>query len=195
MSLVSNAIGRPGLLIALLSRMPSAQTAPPMRATPSGTPLAAYRAFFQHVQYLETAANTAGSSEAAQLRNYHQRNLGLNNQEASAIKNIAAAHAAVVGDLDKQAAAIIVATRAKFPGGRLPSKSGLPQVPAQLGDLQKQRDEATLVHVRALRSQLLPGSAQKIDSYVKVRFANKAQMPSVGPHPGAPQSVPATTRQ
>jgi hypothetical protein len=194
MSFLFNAIRRTSMLIAVLSPMISAQTAAPiMNTTPSGTPLAAYRAFFQHVQYLETAANTASSSEATQLRNYHQKNIGLNNEEASAMKNIAAEHVAAVGALDKQAAVIIAATRAKFPGGRLPSKSALPQVPTQLDQFQKQRDNATLAQVQALQSQLLPGSAQKLDSYVKVKFANKAQVPSIGP--AAPKSVSARTGQ
>jgi hypothetical protein len=172
----------------LLTAQGSGPSAP---ATPSGTPLAAYRAFFRHLEFLETFAATASPSEAADLRSFQQRIIGLTDQEAASVKQAAATHIAAIDAIEKQAAAVIQAARSQFPKGQLPSKSALPPVPPQLAQFQKQRDDATLAHIQAMQATLSSGSAKKLDDYVRVQFATKAPITPSGAPPPRPPSPQA----
>ena len=127
----------------------------------SGTPLPAYRAFFQNIQSLEAAANNTTAQEATELRTYHQRKIGLTDREATQIKTAAATNVAAIATIEQQAAAIIAEARAKFPGGTLPLKACARRRRRGSGQLQQQRDILTAAHIHGLQNQLGAGSSKK----------------------------------
>src|SRR5258708_1860017 len=77
-----------------------------LNTTDTGTALASYRAFFHHDQYLKTAAKTANAGEAADVETWHQKYIGLNDQESGQLHQIAAMNISAVDALEKQAAQI-----------------------------------------------------------------------------------------
>lgn len=147
----------------------------PVATSATGTPLPAYRAFFNHVQFLEDEANKASNrgdaKEATELRKHHQNAAVLNDQEAALMKQIANIHVNAIDPIEKRAGQVIQAERAKVQAGRLTSRTQLPSPPAELGQLQKQRDDATTAHIQNLQN-MLGASFSKLDAYVKTQFHN-----------------------
>lgn len=159
--------------------------------TTTGTPLAAYRAFFHQVQYLESEAQKATLTESADLRAWHQKQIGLTVQEAAQLRQIAAIHAAAINALDEAASRIIQSQRSQFPGGRLNSKESLPPPPPALAQLQKQRDALTMSHVLNLQATLSAASFAKLDPWIKANF----RQDGAKPRPALPAPGPQGAKQ
>lgn len=164
-----------------------AQVGPALSGT--GTPLPAYRAFFYQVQYLQATAQTAAPADAAVLQNWHQTHIGLTDQEAALLKQVAAAHFSAIDAIDKQAAQIIQTERAQFPGGQLPSHGALPAPSQQLTQLQQQRDSATLTYIQMLQGGMSAASFSKVDAWIKANFSQQIKKPA------PPSARPAVTAQ
>lgn len=147
----------------------------------AGTPLVAYRAFFRQVQYLQTAAQNASPAEAAQLQSWHQTHIGLTAQEAAQLKDVAATHVAAMDAIEQQAAQILQAYRAQFPG-KLASSASRPPPPPQLAQFQQQRDDLTLSHIQSLQASLSAGSLTKLDSWIQANFNQTTGTPSTKSH-------------
>jgi len=147
--------------------------------TASGTPLVAYRAFFHHVQFLQATANAVSATAGpAALRSYWQMHIGLSDKEAAQLNDIAAAHVPAIDAIEQQAATVIRNYRGSYTEGRLPTASSLPAPPAELGQLQKQRDDLTSIHIQNLRNAFSADSFARLDAYIKSNYLNHATMPS-----------------
>jgi hypothetical protein len=173
----------------LFSTGVSAQSQTGMAATSTGTPLAAYRAFFHQMQFLEDEAQKATLTESTALRAWHQKQLGLTAQDATQLRQIAATHVAALKGLEEAASRIIEAQRSQFPGGRLASPNSLPPPPPGLAQLQKQRDDLTTAHVQGLQAALSAASFAKLDPWIKANFKQQ------GAKPGVPRPAPQGANQ
>jgi hypothetical protein len=150
-----------------------------LTTTSTGTPLAAYRAFFHQVQYLESEAQKATLTESLELRAWHQKQIGLTVQEAAQLRQIATIHVAAINALDEAASRIIQIQRSQFPGGKLESKDSLPPPPPALAQLQKQRDDLTMSHVQNLQATLSAQSFANLDPWIKANFRQEGAKPNV----------------
>lgn len=154
----------------------AAQNGPALSAT--GTPLPAWRAFFHQVENLKAAARSASPGDAAELAQWQQKRIGITDQEAAQVQQIAATHIAAIAAVDKQATRLIQEQAAQFPGGRLPSKDALPAPLPALGQLQQQRDTLTLSHIHSLQASVGVTSFSKIDAWIKSNFSQQVKKPA-----------------
>lgn len=97
-----------------------------------------YSLIFRHVLYLQANGGSAGSMSPSIARFYTDR-IGATSTENATLLAEARAWKAEVDPLDAQAHAIVVAIRAKTPGGHLAPGQQPPAAPQQLYDLQTQR--------------------------------------------------------
>jgi hypothetical protein len=92
---------------------------------------------------------------------------GLNNSESDSLDRVAARLRMQLKPLDDRAVAVIQASRAKFPGGRLPKGVAPPPPPAELGELQRQRDGFLRQAVRDLEGELGTAGYAKLGAHLK----------------------------
>jgi len=125
---------------------------------------------------------------------------GLNDAEAEVMSRVAARMKERVAPLDQRARAIIQAARQKFPGGRLQPGAVPPPPPAELADLQRQRDAVVAQAVRDLEQELGPAGLAKLESHLNQTMLQK-KPPSLtiaGPKdigPPGQTARPASSRQ
>jgi hypothetical protein len=163
-----------------------------LAVTPQGTVLAAYRAFFHQVQYLQSVAQTANTAEAAELQGWHQKNIGITASEAIELKQIAAAHLAAVAQIENRASQILASQQSLLPTGVLTSHSALPPLLPALSQLQAQRDDLTMKTVSTLQAEFSSGSFAKLDTWVKAHFSQDAKTPAGSrPIPPSPSAIRA----
>ena len=159
--------------------------------TQSGPPIgvpALYRAFFRHLAFLDQQADAldAQGKDGSALRNFYQNAIGLTVEEAAVLKQAGGACVTAVQQTDQAAQQLIQAARAKFPDRKVPSAAALPKPPAELGLLNKQRDDVSNLWIANLRASLGPASFQKLDTYVQTRFVRQVSSVAVPNPPAAP---------
>jgi hypothetical protein len=137
-------------------------------------PLALYRAFFHHIQFLESEAVKAdalGQPDAAELRGIYQKKIGIAAADASVLTQWAATNVQAVQQLNATAQQIIQAHRAQYPGGIVPAGQPHPTPPPQLAALTKQRDSVTSAHIQSLKASLSADAFAKVDNFVQTQFS------------------------
>jgi hypothetical protein len=152
----------------------------PAQSTPSAAPkqppnpLALYRAFFHHVQFLEAEAVKAdalGQPDAAELHGIYQNKIGIAAADAAVLKQWASTDVQAVQQLNATAQQIIQAHRAQYPGGIVPAGQPHPTPPPQLAALTKQRDSVTSAHIQSLKASLSADAFAKVDNFVQTQFS------------------------
>jgi hypothetical protein len=172
-------------LVVCGSLIVKAQTGSPA-VTATGTPLAAYRHFFRHVQYLESVANSKSGDKAKHIRQHYQLRLGLSDQESSHLKRVSAEATTALDAMEQRAAAIINEERAKYPGGKLLSRDSLPRPPAELAQLQQERDNLTRTHIQSLNTVFSSAAFGKLDNWIKSTISATETGPKARPVPPTP---------
>ncbi|MGE5487132.1 MAG: hypothetical protein ACM3ZB_04835 [bacterium] len=117
---------------------------------------------------------------------------GLNDSEAGVMVSVAARMRSQVQPLDDRAQAIIQAVRAKYPGGRLQPGTVPPPLPAELAELQRQRNAIVEQAVRELDRELGPAGRAKLNSHLEERMRQKAfkRLPVQSPDQIGPSGSP-----
>ena len=136
--------------------------------------LALYRAFFNHVQFLEdeaVRADALGKPDAVELRAVYQKKVGLTAADTTVLKQWAATNTQAVQQLNSTAKQIILADRARYPAGKVPAGQSPPTAPSQLTLLTQQRDTITAAHIQSLKAALSADGAAKIDHFVQNQFS------------------------
>ena len=179
-------------MVAQVGRPPVPPSPPP--ATPSSLPAdVLYRAFFRHVEALDQAAAAVESKQGkngSDLRNYYQRILGLTDQEAAVLKQVASACNHAVQQQDERARNVINAARSQTPR-LLASAAAIPAPPAALKQLGEGRTSISTAYLQSLQSSLGSGAATKLDDYVRKKFApNVSSVPIVKHTPKDKVSLP-----
>jgi hypothetical protein len=141
--------------------------------------------FFPSPELSRDQGPGASAAEAAAIRKAEHTRTGLTDQQAAQVSKAAAASLASVASLNSQAAQIVAAQLAKFPGGKLPSASAVPAPLPQLAALQKQRDDMTTSQVAELQTLLGATAFARLDYYVRTTFKPKPAPPGTA-HPNIP---------
>lgn len=95
---------------------------------------------------------------------------GLSAAETETLDRVTATLRNRVTPLDLRARAIIQAARAKYPGGRLPQGVTPPEPPAELAELQRQREADVGAAVQELDRELGPAGRNKFQEYMERTF-------------------------
>lgn len=159
-------------------------------APPAGVPTPVlYRLFFEHAEALDRDAEEMDrrGEDGDELRQYYQQALGLSDDSAGAMRQQYAQTLAAVREIDERARAIIQATRARFPGGRVPEGQKAPRPPAELAALTQELDDEILRGVGQLRGAVGDTDFEKIDRYLKIQFARNITPVSVPQEPAPKQ--------
>ncbi len=133
-----------------------------------------YRAFFHNIAHLDLAATQeeAQGRSGSELRAYYRSKIGLSENEARALRTVAASCVAQLQEKDAEAKALIQKIRARTPGGKLASRAELPSLPPELARMQQERDEITQRHIDELAASLGAESFGKVDAFVKARYSS-----------------------
>jgi hypothetical protein len=150
-----------------------------------------YGIFFREVAAFKKKAQEKEShgQDASFLRNFHKNKLKLNDRQAQALDRIVEEANRETERLDKQAKKIIDDARARHPEGKLNKGEALPAPPAELKDLQQERDKLVLDAREKLRAALGGAEFQLLDDFLQQDVTNK--MKPVQPAPGRPETPPS----
>jgi len=121
------------------------------------------------------------------------REAGLDEAEAESMGRVATRMRAQVEPLDQRAQEIIQAARQQYPGGRLQPGEIPPAPPAELADLQNQRDAAVRQAVRDLERELGPAGLARLESHLKRTMLREGTSSMIVPSPSdiGPPGEPA----
>ena len=123
----------------------------------------------------EATAREAKGEAAAHLRQYPQRHLQLDAQQAQTIQTIAEQYTQEVMPVDKEAKRIIGAARARYPHGELPVGATPPPPPEGLKPLEAKRTELLLKAREQVRTTLGDTTFQRFDDFVRQDIAKQMQ--------------------
>lgn len=142
-----------------------------------------YGQFFRHLISLKKQAkdNELKSKKASKLRTHYKDKIGLKDDQALILDQIAADCLREMDRTDEKAKKIIDAAHARFPNGQIPQGQQLPSPPIELKKLQRERDMSVLQSRRKLREKLGDYEFQLIDDYVKIKFAREIKPAAVKP--------------
>lgn len=129
-----------------------------------------YDHLFRYVLHLEKLRDPNAPNPF--LTDFAQRVLGADATTLAALQAEAHAASADTDALDKQAHAIVMEIRARYPDRHVPARSRLPQMPESLKRLQHQRETVLAYHVAALHRKLGDPTFQALDGNVQKRFAH-----------------------
>jgi len=158
------------------------------------SPVIVYGAFFRQIVQLEGIAGEldAQGRNGAELRAYVKSATGLTEPQVKLLKTVAVACDAALRQKDAQAQALIREIRSRTPGGRLKSRSELPQVPRELLQLQSEHDAIVQSHIASLETVLGPAAFQRLHEYVTQSFAKGITLRHLPPgQPAAGGANPA----
>jgi hypothetical protein len=128
-----------------------------------------YEFYFHRIVYFDDFANKKeqegkdGNSARAVVKN----ELGISDAQRAVFTRICKQSLQDVASLDAKAAAIIQAAHARYPNGKLLSKEQVPQVPAELAQLQETRELVFKNAKAQLMNYFGTASFPNIDSRVK----------------------------
>jgi hypothetical protein len=173
------------------------QTAPGTRQSPrltSAPEHVVYKLFFHHLMALKERAKEMerqGKNGKA-LRSHYKDAMGLKDEEASILDQIAADCERDVAQIDARAKKIIDAAYARNPKGVIPEGQEVPPPPPQLHKMQEERDMIIMRARYKLLTKLGKQGFQQVDDFLKLHFApdvKPAQM-NPGKSPNSPQTQP-----
>lgn len=111
--------------------------------------------------------------EVIALRTRHKDKLKLTVDQAAELNRIVAESSRETEKLDAQAKRIIDAARARHPEGKIEAGESLPLPPAELGTLQKQRDEVILAARERWRTVLGEEEFRRVDEFLQQDISSK----------------------
>jgi hypothetical protein len=123
----------------------------------------------------EASAREAKGESAENLRQYPQRHLQLDSQQAQTIQTIAEQYTQEVAPVDKEARRIIGSARARFPHGEMPAGATPPAPPDSLKPLEAKRTELLLKTREQVRAALGETTFQRFDDFVRQDIAKQMQ--------------------
>lgn len=138
---------------------------------------------FSLPQRLDRAAGklSAQGKDAAIWNNYLTRQAKLSVQNELILKATAARYFAEIAPIDQKAREITQQTRAKYPDGKI-EKDNFPLPPVELGVLQKQKDDITLLYRDSFRTAVGEESFNQFNDFLTQEFS-KGISPIVQPTP------------
>ncbi|MGH9769288.1 MAG: hypothetical protein ACREAB_17830 [Blastocatellia bacterium] len=133
-----------------------------------------YSSFFHLVVNVKQQADETRSSgkNAASLDSYFQKHIGLDNDQARLLNDIADQCVAGVAVKDELAQRIIINFRSKFPNGRVPKGTKLPPPPPELAGLQQERNAIILKARDNLLASLGESGTNKVKNYIAANIAS-----------------------
>lgn len=149
-----------------------------------------YGFLFQHIAWLNKKAAELESQgkDASEYRLHYKQSANLSDKEAQMLDQVARETHHKVKVLDDEAKKIIAAVRAKTPDGKLQPGQKIPEPPAQLLAMQRQRDEVILAGIARLKS----GFEQErlfhfqgfVQQHIGSKITNLLKSDSMPPRPG-----------
>jgi hypothetical protein len=132
-------------------------------------PHMSYWVMFQHIRLLNQQAEEAEQKgqDGSKYRKRYQTFARLTDPQAEALNTIALDTHRQVADMDARAKAIVAAVRAKTPNGRLRSGEKPPEVPAELRQMQTQRNQLIESGYNRLREAFGEAAFTSFDNFVK----------------------------
>ncbi len=146
---------------------------------PTGVPeFVPYMFLFNHHEFnLQKAAELDRQSKnGAGYRSMEKRLAGLTDQEAVVLDQVTADCERELEKQDERAREVINAFRARFPPGRLPEGVLLPPPPAELTQMQEERNAIILRARDRLHEAFGDESFKRLDSFVKSQVASDVQL-------------------
>lgn len=142
-----------------------------------------YGQFFRHLIALKKQAkdNELKSKKQSKLRTHYKDKIGLKDDKAQILDNIADECVREMAQTDEKAKKIIDEAHSRFPGGKIPQGQQLPAPPKELKKLQRDRDMSILKARQKLRKKLGDYEFQLIDDYIKINFARQIKSSAVNP--------------
>ena len=140
-----------------------------------------YRYFLGHVNHLELKSQELAKQgqNADDMRDYYKKKLGLTDTEATQLKKIASDLESETGVQDSKAKAFITKERAKFPGGKLPSKDALPTVPQELIKMQQEKDKTIKKFMAQSKGALSKSASERVDNFLTQEFVKNISVQGV----------------
>lgn len=142
-----------------------------------------YRQFFRHIAALKSRAKEVEREgrSGKKLRAHYKDKMGLSDQHARLLDQIAADTEREVAVLDAKAKKIIDELYARYPKGVVPSGEQLPPPPAELQKLQRERDYSTLRARHRLQTMLGEHGFRQADEFLKLNFAPNVRPATLKP--------------
>lgn len=136
-----------------------------------------YRQLFKHIVLLDEAAQEADANDedGDSFRNLYRNLAELTDTQSQALHQIAAECEQLVDRQDAKAKVIIERYQAQFVNGEVPYGQPLPPPPAELIELQEQRNMMILTARTRLRQALGEEAFQRFEAFVASRFASNTQ--------------------
>lgn len=160
----------------------SAQQNAPVTTTADQMPDARfYSLVFRHLLYLQDhgPANDVQGGASPAVSSFYTDRVKATRKETSLLLAEATAWKADVTPLDSQAHNIVMAIRAKTPGGKLAPGEEPPPVPQELIELQQQRDAMTISHAAHLRETFGATRYDEIARNIRREVRLSSQKPAV----------------
>ena len=160
-----------GIIIIYSASSGRAQNGGTFSADPSATPaprkdMPDYVKFSFIFHHLENVKERSGP-----LSRYKEK-MGLSDEDFAQVADLAAQHEREVGALDNQAQAIIAEFHRQYPPGQLKGVK-LPPPPAELKELQNQRDATSLRYGERIRTQLGEEKYKHFQEFLDREFPKK----------------------
>jgi hypothetical protein len=156
-----------------------------------------YWHLFHHNNFLRQKATEmeAQGQDGSSLRDFYKREAGLDDAQASAFDQIAAACDANVAAVDAQAKHVIDEYRSQFTGGPLREGDPIPPPPEELGMLQEQRNRTILDARDQLELALGTTAFESFQTFVTENVAPQIKPENMDSlRPAMPQGVQRPTR-
>jgi hypothetical protein len=142
-----------------------------------------YHQFFRHLLFLDKQAASAAASSAQPVNphpvNSYQAKLHFTGDQFAQVRSSATATEQQVAVLDAQAKAIVTAFRAQ--NQQVSGGNRLPPPPAQLAQLQLQRNTLIQNQIAQLKGSLGALAAGQLDTFLRTNFATHITIATVGP--------------
>ena len=142
-----------------------------------------YGQFFRHLVALKERASQMESQgrNGKALREHYKDKIGLKDEEADLLDEIASESEREVEKIDQKAQKIIDGLRNKYPGGRVPAGEKLPPPPPELKTLQRQRDMIVMRARHRLMTELGAYGFQQVDDFLKLKFTQDLKPAALRP--------------
>jgi hypothetical protein len=109
------------------------------------------------------------------INNYFKEEANLNDAQNEVLEQAAADFAAEVKPIDDQARQIIAQIRQQFPDGIVPAGQEVPPPPAELANLQAQRNALAVTHWNNLSNALGSEAFESLDNFARQDFSQNFQ--------------------
>lgn len=146
-----------------------------------------YSLVFRHLLYLhENGPQAAVATDPSPaVESFYSTRVRATKRETALLLAEAKVWKTEVTPVDDQAHAIVMAIRAKTPGGKLAPGETPPSVPQELLDLQQQRDAITVSHAAHLREMFGNSRYEEITTNIRRETHLTLQRPNLDPNQAA----------